>query len=264
MAMYMAAEKFLAAHLGGRYQEDGTPEVLTRLKEITVDPKTVTLTKKLDVLTVGVPKVAADLRAGKYKYKAQIEVEGESMNIKMSTEIKEKNGAWWVTDQIGMLMMSMKDTAVLEKGSLVVLKRSMSEAGSKVDIAFSGTRVTGLIKMQGKKSEIDLEIGGPVFGEGPGYAQVIACLPLEEGYSAVFRNFDIQKQKPRAMRLEVARSEEVEVPAGKFDTFRVELTSAEGGPERSTVWVSKDDRRAVKFATVMPELGGARIEAELN
>jgi dipeptidyl aminopeptidase/acylaminoacyl peptidase len=48
MAMFMAAERFLAAQLGGRYQEGGSPEVLQRLKEITVDPKTVMLSKKSD------------------------------------------------------------------------------------------------------------------------------------------------------------------------------------------------------------------------
>ena len=186
------------------------------------------------------------------------------MNIKMSTEIKEKNGAWWVTDELGMMMISMKDSAALEKGTLVMLSRSMNEGGSKVDLEFDAGKVTGTLKMDGKKSAIDMAIGGPVFGEGPGYAQVIACLPLAEGYSAEFRNFDIQKQKPRAMRLEVARSEEVEVPAGTFDCFRVELTSAEGGPERSTVWVSKKERQAVKLAMIMTELGGARLEAELK
>ncbi|WP_062042852.1 S9 family peptidase [Lentimicrobium saccharophilum] len=43
MAMLAAAEKFLARHLGGRYQESMKPEVAERLKEITVDPKTVIL-----------------------------------------------------------------------------------------------------------------------------------------------------------------------------------------------------------------------------
>lgn len=46
MALYAAAEKFLAKHLGSRYQEGGTPEVMARLKEITVDPNSVTLAKK--------------------------------------------------------------------------------------------------------------------------------------------------------------------------------------------------------------------------
>ncbi|QJD77327.1 S9 family peptidase [Spirosoma rhododendri] len=46
MAMLAAAEKFLAAQLGGRYQESMAADVAKRLTEITVDPKTVTLAKK--------------------------------------------------------------------------------------------------------------------------------------------------------------------------------------------------------------------------
>lgn len=37
MAMLAAAEKFLAKHLGGRYQESMTPEVQKRLSEIMVN-----------------------------------------------------------------------------------------------------------------------------------------------------------------------------------------------------------------------------------
>ncbi len=45
MAMLAAAEKFLAEGLGGRYQETMSDQVAKRLKQITVDPKTVTLSK---------------------------------------------------------------------------------------------------------------------------------------------------------------------------------------------------------------------------
>jgi len=43
MAMLASAEKFLARHLGGRYQESMKPEVAKRLSEITVDVATVNL-----------------------------------------------------------------------------------------------------------------------------------------------------------------------------------------------------------------------------
>jgi len=56
MAMWAASEAFLAQHVGGRFQEGGTPEVVKRLKEITVDPKTVVLEKKPDAAAVGTPK----------------------------------------------------------------------------------------------------------------------------------------------------------------------------------------------------------------
>ncbi|HEY6388316.1 MAG TPA: S9 family peptidase [Candidatus Acidoferrum sp.] len=45
MASLMAAENFFAKYLGGRHQEGGTPAVVARLKEVTVDPKTVVLAK---------------------------------------------------------------------------------------------------------------------------------------------------------------------------------------------------------------------------
>ncbi len=43
LAMYAKIEKFLAQHLGGRYQETMTPEVRKRLDELTVDIETLTL-----------------------------------------------------------------------------------------------------------------------------------------------------------------------------------------------------------------------------
>ncbi|GAB3907972.1 S9 family peptidase [Larkinella knui] len=46
MAMLAMAEKFLAKHLGGRYQESMPENVAKRLKEITVDVKTVQLAEK--------------------------------------------------------------------------------------------------------------------------------------------------------------------------------------------------------------------------
>jgi dipeptidyl aminopeptidase/acylaminoacyl peptidase len=55
MALYLATEKFLAKYLGGRYQEDATPEVTARLAEITVDPKTVVLAQKTKATTAEEP-----------------------------------------------------------------------------------------------------------------------------------------------------------------------------------------------------------------
>jgi dipeptidyl aminopeptidase/acylaminoacyl peptidase len=46
MAVFAATEKFLAKHLGGRYQESMMPEVADRLKVLAIDVKTVTLTSK--------------------------------------------------------------------------------------------------------------------------------------------------------------------------------------------------------------------------
>src|SRR5262249_33990208 len=81
MALFMSAEKFLANHVGTRYQEGGTAEAVARLKEISVDPKTVVLAKKVDANSVGAPRLAMDLQAGEYKYKAMIEIGGQQVPL---------------------------------------------------------------------------------------------------------------------------------------------------------------------------------------
>lgn len=78
-----------------------------------------------------------------------------------------------------------------------------------------------------------------------------------------FRNFDLQKQKSKLMQLKVTGSETVTVPAGKFETFKVEITSADGGNDQSTVWIAKDSRQAVKASAVLAAMGGATMTAEL-
>jgi hypothetical protein len=88
MAMFSQAEKFFAKYLGGRFQEGATPEVAGRLKEITVDVKTVTLPKKVDA-AAGTPKPAMDLSAGTSSYKASSSVQGQTIPITTTTEIKE-------------------------------------------------------------------------------------------------------------------------------------------------------------------------------
>ena len=44
----------------------------------------------------------------------------------------------------------------------------------------------------------------------------IACLPLTEGYTTSYRNFDVQTQKAKLLQLTVAGVESVTVPAGTF------------------------------------------------
>ena len=92
----------------------------------------------------------------------------------------------------------------------------------------------------------------------------MAALPLAEGYSTTYRNFDLMGQKVKLRQLKVAGSEKVTVPAGAFDTWKVEITPADGGSgESTTLWVDKASRRVVKISSVIPEMNGATATAEL-
>jgi dipeptidyl aminopeptidase/acylaminoacyl peptidase len=264
LALMAAAEKFLGKHLGARFQETASPEVAARLKEITVDPKAVVLVKKMDPGAVGVPKLAVALQPATYRYQANMQMGTQNIKLAVTTEIKEESGAWRVTDTTETPMGQAVDTTVLDKSSLVLLKRSLKQGASGIDLDFKENKAAGSLNMGGQEKPVSVDLGGPLFADAAGSAHSIACLPLAEGYTTTFRNFDVQRQKPKLMQLKVTGSESVTVPAGAFEAYKVEITSAEGGPDKVTLWIAKDSRKVAKMSAVMIQMNGAVMTAELQ
>lgn len=264
LALYMESEKFLAQHLGGRYQEGGTTEVVARLKEITVDPKSVVLAKKIDPASIGAPKPATDLQAGTDNYQMKIEAaSGQQMNLTVSTAIQDGSGSWTATNKLNTPQGTATDTVTLQKGSLVLLTRSVTQGPLAIDLDFAGNKASGKMSMNGQDRPIAVDLGGPLFADAAGADQVIACLPLAEGYNTTFRNFDFQTQKVKLLQLVVAGKEQITVPAGTFDTLRVEISSADGGSDKKTVWIANQTHKVVKVSAVMASMGGAQMTEEL-
>jgi hypothetical protein len=132
MAMIMSVEKFLAKHLGGRFQEGGTPETVQRLKEITVDVKTVQMAKKAEPANA---KAEVDL-TGKWTMVA--EAPGQSVTISM--ELKQNESAFTGT------ISSMLGEGTVENGKV------------------SGKNVSGLIRTNVQGQPIELKMDGTVEG----------------------------------------------------------------------------------------------------
>lgn len=263
MASLMATEAFFAKYLGGRAQEGGTPEVVARLKEVTVDPKTVVLAKKVDPANVGAPKPAVDLQPGTYKYKAKVAVGGQEIALDLSTNVKEDNGKWLATGTMQGPMGSATDTSTLEKGTLLLRSRNIEQGPAKINLEFTDKKATGTVNMNGQDKPVAVDLGGPLFADAAGSELVIASLPLAEGYTTTFRNFDVRRQKEKLMQLKVTGTESVTVPAGTFDAYKVEITSADGGSDKQTLWIAKDSRKPVKMSAVLADMGGAVITEEL-
>jgi dienelactone hydrolase len=263
MAMFASAEKFLAKYLGGRYQESMTPEVAQRLKEISVDVKTVTA-PKLMTSTSELPKAAVDLRAGTYNYKASIAVGGQEIPLTVKTDIKEENGAWIVNETAQTPQGEIVDISTIEKGSLLLKHRTIKQGPATVELDVAPNKVSGSMTVNGQSKPIDVDPGGALFADGAGALDVIASLPLADGYSLSFRNFDVMKQKPQIKRLKVVGTESVTVPAGKFDAYKVEIVDADNDADKQTVWIDKGSRKVLKISAVLPSLGGAILTSELT
>ncbi len=263
MAMFSEAEKFFAKYLGGRYQEGATSEVAQRLKEITIDVKTVSLPKKVET-SAGAPKPVVDLSTGSFKYKATIVAGAQSIPLTTTTEIKEDGGAWVATETADTPFGKIVDVSTIEKGSLVLKHRSINQGGAVIELDFKDGKVTGTMTMNGQSKPISAEVGGVVFADGGGAFDVLARLPLAANYSTTFRNFDVQKQKAQLKQLKVVGTESVTVPAGAFEAYKVEIVDTNDEADKQTIWIAKDSHKVVKITATLPSLGGAVLTSELQ
>jgi hypothetical protein len=226
-------------------------------------PTAVAPAKAVDAGAVGVPKPAVDLATGRYKYDVKLVLGGQTMSLKVTTVIEDGGALWMATDTMETPQGTAVDVAKIEKSSLILDSRKTTQGPVAIDVVFSGGKAAGKMNLNGQDKVIDADMGGAIFGDAAGGDQVIATLPLAVGYTTTFRNFDIQGQKVKLEQLSVAGEEPVTVAAGTFNTFRVEITAADGGGDKKTLWVAKDSRKVVKASAVLASMGGAVLTQEL-
>ena len=263
MAMMAASETFFAKYLKGRYQEGGEADVMKRLPEITVDPKTVVLARKVEV-TAASPKPVSEFTAGSTTWLGALAMGGQSIPVTMTNTIRAEAGMWIVEGTAKVGPTEFSDACTYAKGSLIPLKRAVKQGPVTIDLAFEGGKATGTMAMGGAAKPVSAELGGDLFADGSGAFESIACLPLAEGFSTTYRNFDVQKQKVSLKQAKVVGSEEVKVAAGTFQTWKVETGSAEGDPGGSTAWIDKASRKLVRVVAILPSAGGAVMTTELQ
>jgi len=208
------------------------------------------------------PKPAVSMKPGTFHYAAKLEMSGQEMSLRMATTIKDDGSAWTATDVMETPQGSGTDTATIDKTSLTLVKRTLQQGPVTITLDYAGNKATGTATVNGQDHAIAVDLGGPLFADTAGAEQVIACLPLAAGYTVKVRNFDVQTQTVKVRQIAVTTVEKVTVPAGTFDAFRVDETSAEGDPDRKTIWIATDSRKVVKMSVLLASLNGAVMTVE--
>lgn len=232
----------------------------------TVAPKPRVETPTTVPKSVGVPKPAVNPTAGTWKYKGKTVALADTRHGALlstySTTVKDNGEAWTVTTTAEFPDGPVTDVSTLEKGTLILRKEQFDHflhpdqpwKPVAISLDFNGNKVTGTMKYVGRPDKpVAVELSGPAFADSASSDVTIGCLPLAEGYSTTFRYFDIERfalkpqgpDKERLLKLKVAGTERVTVPAGTFDTYKVELISTDGS-YKETVWIAKDSRVPIK------------------
>lgn len=203
----------------------------------------------------------AGLSTGMNQYNAKIEMGQQVIPVTIQTEIRERNDQWVVSEVMETPQGNIIETTTLDKKNLNVLTRSMKQGAYEFDLSFKEQKATGTQKINDNYSTINGVTEGEIFADGAGMQAVIASLPLTEGYTKLFRNFDEDGQKSILKKLSVVGSESITIGLGEFKTFRVSITGEAG--EEMVLWVDKESRKVVKYTKILAKMGGAKLTGEL-
>jgi hypothetical protein len=257
MASLGRAEVFLGKILNTRFQEEMKPELAAKLQEITIDPKSLTLTKKIQIAALKeLPKPTSDLAAGNYTYDIVLEMNGQKIPMTMTRVVKEENGNWVVKDAVKSPMGEQSDEAVYTKWTLKPVSRKASAGpGQEASYAFDGNKV--ITTMMGKTNTETVD--GAYLHDGGGNDMVLARLPLKEGYEAGIYIAG-QDGKAKLNKVSVVGTETIN---GK-PCFKCQVASVDDPNEIATYYIATDSRVAQRIIAPLSQVPGATITFDLK
>jgi dipeptidyl aminopeptidase/acylaminoacyl peptidase len=272
LAMFAAIERFLARHLGGRYQEAMAPEVAERLAVLETEEDTLKLaaaasTKPSSGTITFFEGVEVEPVTRSYRQIA--ETGGRSFELTSTRTISEatweSKPAFLIVESSEGAMGTAVDSTFVDAISLAPLHRKIHQGPATIELSFADGRVTGRIQAGPQALPIDVAVEERVFDTGPALEVALSTIVLKPGKVSTIHIFEILEGRVRPYHLEAKGAETIETPAGVFETTRVELEPADGSPGGQTIWVeAATPNRVVKSTAEIPaRMGGGTATSEL-
>jgi dienelactone hydrolase len=271
IAMFAAVEKFLAAHLGGRFQEEMPEEVAKRLQAITVDIGSVTYEAKPAGAAAAEPvRFSGDaVQPGELKYRQVVQMGERTLDatatVQVSEAVWDSQPAWLFVETLAGSIGNVTDSLYVDRAQLAPLRRVMHQGPAKVELTFRGDSVIGEIAAGPQQMPIRAQVQAPVFMEGAALNAALATLPATEGHSASLRTFDLMRGATTDELVRVGASERIAIGGTEFDAVRVELKPVAGGEAGTVLWIERAaPRRMLKAEGSLPaQAGGGKVTIEL-
>jgi len=235
LAFSTAMEKFLAQHLGGRYQKNATDRIRQRLDEITVNPDSVTMPD-----TSAAPADAASdapngiammdgskLESATLSYDATMKMRGKSIDLSSTRTVTatstDGTKTWTVVSETETPRATVIDSMILDRSTLLPVSHHQRGPLS-MDITFTDTSASGEITMRGQSTSISQTFDTPTLAGGSHDLMALGTMPLEPGFSTSLQVFSPRQQTVRTANFEVTGTRTVKTPSGSFDTYVVDVT----------------------------------------
>ena len=198
------------------------------------------------------------------RYRISLMLDGEEhafhSAVEWARESRDGASVWRVETRSDAPFGAVVDVVYLKTGDLSPVHRSVTAGEGRISLDFATDAVSGVISEPGAQDRpVAVESEGPVVGD---LALWLAGVALAPGFEATIQTLDVEAQRVRSWRVEVAGVESVEVPAGRFGAYRLDIADLDGDGLSGAVWMTREvPRRMVRSELNRP--GAGRILAEL-
>lgn len=264
MAFIAVMEKFLAKHIGGRYQEDVRDKIKDIIKNVTVDiaelemPEIVTEEMKNQDL----PYIENIIDDATLKYKLSFDMKGQKMLFDVERTIKNVNTYISVTDSSSSDMGSMNDEGAVAYRTFRPISRKVEQGPLTIDFNFSDDDIiSGTVTMQDNPQDVNLKIEESYVMDGPSLDVYLSNLQLSETFKTALRIFDTTNQVLQTYSFKVVGLDTIDA----YNCYKCELQSLEGQDKSQTLWIYKSDSPIlVMKRSVIGEMDGAVMEMKIG
>ncbi len=200
------------------------------------------------------------------RYRIAVVVDGEEFafesHVSRSRESWRGTAAWRVQTRARVPAGELVDTVYLNAGDLVALHRDVRIGEGRVMLDLGSEGVSGVImEPGGADRRVTIPTAGPVVGH---LDTAFAGAGLAPGYEARFRTLDLERQRIHEWHATVTGEESVDVPAGRFGTYRLELVDVGGDGLAATMWMRREAPRWMVRSELTGRDAGGKVVAELE
>lgn len=264
MAFLSVAEKFLAKHLGGRYQREVPANLARIVKENTVDIESVVLKEPITEEMKRLPKVEYKIIQGETQYAMTFENGPKKILMDLKRTVDIQGNETIVTDIIDSPMGQTTEICVLDTKTLQLKRKEVKQQQVSMNFDLNDNTIKGEININGEITPIVKPLDNAVFSEGAGMYVTIGSMPLSSSFETSFSAFDSNTQSIRMYKLEVLGQEKISAGRKVYDCFKVKLSSLDGNAGDQEIWYDIESKIMVKSIVIVVEMNGTKITSELS
>ena len=263
MSFIAVMEKFLAKHIGGRYQKE-VPESLSEIIDnVTVDISTLVMPTIIsqDEKNVALPLPSKDITNGEYIYTIHLSIQGQEVNFDSKRFVIADDKNIMINDFSSSAMGDLRDDSVIKRTSGLPVSRRVEQGPLVIEFTHTNKVINGSVSMNGQDQKIDFKDENDFVMDGPSLDVYLSLIELTIDKKCLIRVFNSQSQKIELYNFFVV--DETEIDGHNCNVYV--LQSIENKSKKHTLWISSGQHPLlIKKESILPEMNGATMILHLK